>query len=199
VNIYSGLTSYTIPGPALFDGASSGNTTDAGTVSSVVSTPASSTAVLATSTASSVVVVASSSVSIAQAIQSTSSTVVVAASSVSSKQAAQTSFVIVATPTTTEVPAVATSDAAAPIISQIAGFGTAIPSGLLTSALPTAVPTGDSNYTGTLPTAALPEGITLKDLLEWVSYIMHNMLNKQNRGHKAQAQAQAERKHPRAF
>jgi hypothetical protein len=197
VNIYSGLTSYTIPGPVLFDGASSSNTTDAGTASSAVSTPAASTAVLATSATSSVPIVASSSVSVAQAVQSTSSAIVVATSSVSSQQAVQISSVIVATPTTTEVAAVATSDAAAPIISQIAGFGTAIPSGLLTSALPTAVPTGDANYTGTLPTAALPEGITLKDLLEWVSYIMHNMLNKQNREHKAQVQA--ERKHPRAF
>ena len=197
MNIYSGLTSYTIPGPALFDGASSGNTTDAGTASSAVSTPAVSTAVLATSATSSIPIVASSSASVAQAVQSTSSAIVVAASSVSSQQAVQTSSVIVATPTTTEVTAVATSDAAAPILSQIAGFGTAIPSGLLTSALPTAIPTGDANYTGTLPTAALPEGITLKDLLEWVSYIMHKMLNKQNREHKAQAQA--ERKHPRAF
>ncbi|KAF2710868.1 lytic polysaccharide monooxygenase [Pleomassaria siparia CBS 279.74] len=201
VNIYSSLTSYDIPGPALFGGASSGAGAGANTTSTTAAAVVSTSAPVATSTVSSApvvatsavssVVAASSSVTIAQAIQTNSPAAITSSSS----------SVFVPTPVATEAPAV-TSDVAAPIISQIAGFSSVIPSGFLTSVLPTAAPTGGAgNYTGDLPTAPLPEGITLKDLLDWVSYIMHNMFNRERGGHREAQEAgvASNRNHPRAF
>jgi hypothetical protein len=153
VNIYSGLTSYEIPGPALFDGASASNDTPAAT--SAVASTAAVTSVAASSSA------VASSVSVQQAIQTSSATAVESP-----------------TPVATKYPA-ATSDAVAPIISQIV---TAIPSGLLSSTLPSILPTGSANSTGPLPETPLPEGITLKDLLDWIAYILRNMTHGKGSG-----------------
>lgn len=78
-------------------------------------------------------------------------------------------------------------------ISAIDQLTTALPSELLTSALPTAVPTVAPNGTsdGDLPTSPLPAGTTLKDLLDWIKWALQNLLNsgRQDRG----------RSHTRAF
>lgn len=172
VSIYSGdLSGYQIPGPALFDGSSSGsgsgdNSSAAPASSAAAGTSAAASAPVATSAAA-------SSISVAQNVQTSS-------------VATPTE---VATPTVTEAPV--PTDAADPIISQIASISQAIPSSLLTGVIPTALPTGGpaTNGSGSLPEKPLPEGVTLKDLLEWLSYAMRNFFKSHHEN----------RKHPRAF
>jgi hypothetical protein len=188
VNIYSGLTTYEIPGPALWSGADSGSSQTVVASSAAASStaaassaaaPSSAAAVTSVAASSSVAAVAvSSSVSLEQAVASSTPAAysIVAATSTIAAEATQT-------PT-------ATSDVAATIISQIA---TAIPSGLMTSVLPSAIPTQSANTTGPLPEQALPEGFTLKDLLDWIAYIMRNFGKKAHQGHASV------RQHPRAF
>ena len=206
VNIYSGLTSYEIPGPALWSGAgSSSNTTQSSVAaSSAAATSAAATSVAASSAAatsaaatsvaaSSSAVVSSAAASSSVLAQATSSAAVAA---VSSSVAASSSVVVSSTPVTSAV-AAATSDVAASYVSQIA---TAVPSGLLTSVIPTAVPTASANVSGPLPDSPLPEGFTLKDLLDWVAYILRNFGKKaQHKKQGAHTQSFHPRAHPRAF
>jgi hypothetical protein len=166
VNIYGTLTSYDIPGPALFDGASSGgdNTVPTATISGSV-----------------------------PAVTSTVASVSSAVTSVSVAQAAQATSDIAPTPVVTEAPVSATpSDAVAPIISQIASI---IPTGALSGSLP--LPTTGVNTTGPLPETPLPEGFTLKDLFEWIAFVLHNFGKGQ--GHKDGRGDAKSRPHARAF
>ncbi|KAF2180219.1 lytic polysaccharide monooxygenase [Zopfia rhizophila CBS 207.26] len=167
VSIYSAPLTYEIPGPALFDGAEAAPSQGAGSSASA----APSSAPAATSAAASSAVTAAPVASSSQ----------VAAVEVSSTPVA---------PVTTAV-AIPTSEVAPPVISQIANITAAVPSGLLTSALPTAVPTA-GNISGPVPTTPLPEGITLKDLLDWISYIMRDFFHKAGKNGKG-------RKHPRQW
>ncbi|KAF2660827.1 lytic polysaccharide monooxygenase [Lophiostoma macrostomum CBS 122681] len=195
VNIYSDFTSYEIPGPALWSGADSGSSETAVATSAAASSTAAASSVAASSSAAATTsVIASSSVA---AVASSSVAAVAVSTSVSQAQAVASStpagYSVAATSTiaaeATQAPT-ATSDIAATIVSQIA---TAIPSGLLTSVLPSAIPTQSANTTGPLPEQPLPEGFTLKDLLDWVAYIIRNFGKKAHRGN-----AHA-RQHPRAF
>jgi cellobiose dehydrogenase (acceptor) len=70
------------------------------------------------------------------------------------------------------------NDAAATVVSQIA---TAVESAVLTSVIPTALPTAIADVTGPLPEQSLPEGFTMKDLLDWIAYIMRNSGKGHNR------------------
>ncbi|KAF2118909.1 glycosyl hydrolase family 61-domain-containing protein [Lophiotrema nucula] len=114
VNIYSDLTTYDIPGPALWDGASSGddqgNSSERAAASSAV--VVSSTAVVASSAATSIAAVEVTSSAVASMSVVTSTII---STSVSLEQAVQSTS---ATPITTAA-AAATSDALAPIISQV--------------------------------------------------------------------------------
>lgn len=178
VNIYSGLTSYDIPGPAVFDSSSSGSSSGSG---------ASTSAAAASSTAA-----ATSAAATSVAVTSTAASSSTAAATSIAQNIETTSVAAVATPTTTETPAVTAAPTATgavdPIVSQIGTISQVIPSSLLTSALPTAIPTGSANISGPLPENPLPEGVTLKDLLEWLSYAMRNFFK-----------GKGNRKHSRAF
>lgn len=79
----------------------------------------------------------------------------------------------------------------------IANITSGLPSGALTSIIPTALPSGGAFPTGgfhhhggfngsAVPTKPLPEGFTLQDLLEWVDYLMRTMfkdMKKEQRFH----------------
>ncbi|KAL0259172.1 hypothetical protein SLS55_006677 [Diplodia seriata] len=144
LNIYQTLSTYVIPGPTLYSGASSGSATAAaGSSSAAASTPAATSAVVSTSAAA------------AAATPTTLSTAVAAAE--------------------------ATTTAAVELTS-------AIPSSALTVAA-TAIPTASGVAT---PETAMPDNFTVKDVLQWFSYVMETYFTKDSSSTKA-------RRHARQF
>ncbi|KAF2688778.1 lytic polysaccharide monooxygenase [Lentithecium fluviatile CBS 122367] len=208
VNIYGTISSYEIPGPALFDGASSGSDTSAiasstaaasttavptsaATVeTSTVETSAVETSAAPTTAAPTTVATSAVSGSTTTVDETVVVTATIAPSSAASLEENVQSTIAVATPTATAT-AVPTS-VIDPLVSGIGAISTAIPTSFLTQPLPTAVPTGATgNASGPLPSKPLPAGVTLKDLLEWLSYYLKNI--------RKGGRATAARKHPRAF
>lgn len=62
----------------------------------------------------------------------------------------------------------------------IANITSALPTGALTSIIPTALPTGPAFPTGGfggkgVPSKPLPAGFTMEDLLEWINYLLSKM------------------------
>jgi len=147
VGIYSALgDSYEIPGPALWDGASSGSSGPATGNSTSGSGSASPSGVAAPSGSSS------------------NSTVPVATSAPVSQAAATSTQVA----TSTEV-ASSTVTAAA----EVTKIADSVPSAALTSTISTSLPTPTGTETeDDMPSKPLPEGFTLADLLEWVDYLL---------------------------
>lgn len=197
INIYTSLSTYDTPGPTLYNGAESVSQTAVSTTATAfASSIASATSTVVTSTlaatsAASSAVVSSSIVSgapvstpAALSVQASSVAAVAASSSSavtsSASEGEVTSYVTddATTTTTAEVyvtvsgPAPTSASEVAPIVSVITNLPSMIPSSLLASTLPTAIPTGADNSSGNLPSTPLPAGMTLKELLEWVSYIM---------------------------
>jgi len=147
VGIYSALgDSYEIPGPALWDGASSGSSGPAtGNSTSGSASPSGVTAPSGSSSNSTVPVATSIPVPVSQA-------------SASSTQAATSTEAASSTVTT------------APAVTKIAD---SVPSAALTSTISTALPTPTgTETTEDMPSKPLPEGFTLADLLEWVDYLI---------------------------
>jgi len=147
VGIYSALgDSYEIPGPALWDGASSGSSGPAtGNSTSGSASPSGVTAPSGSSSNSTVPVATSIPVPVSQA-------------SASSTQAATSTEAASSTVTT------------APAVTKIAD---SVPSAALTSTISTALPTPTGTETSEdMPSKPLPEGFTLADLLEWVDYLI---------------------------
>ena len=93
------------------------------------------------------------------------------------------------TTTTTEVyvtmsgPAPTSASEVTPIASAIANLLSIISPNLPASTLPTAIPTGADNSSGNLPGTPLPAGMTLKELLEWVSCVMSTCFRHGNNKH----------------
>lgn len=168
VNIYESLSSYTIPGPTLYSGGSSGaSTAAASSATAASSTPASSSAeATSTAAASTSAAASSSAVTTQAAVVSTS-----AASSVSGNyevvSTTQTDIAYATTAVT--VTGTASSAAATSVAPELASLTSALPSGALTSTISTALPS--STGSATVPSKPLPSGTTLEDLLEWVSYL----------------------------
>ncbi|MCJ1239221.1 hypothetical protein MMC14_007215 [Varicellaria rhodocarpa] len=186
VNIYTTLTSYLVPGPAMISDAistSQGNGTDPAPIASSSASVASSAAPFTSAPA------------VTSALAVTSSDAANGALSDSSITQAPSS-ITTATPSEPTTPPFPIS-APLPIISAIANLTSAIPTGALTSTLPAEPTSGaGSNATGTLPPAPstpLPAGITLKELLEWLEIIIMGMFRE------AKAEDNSARGHARAF
>lgn len=199
INIYYPVpTNYTMPGPAvwpvnqedhtanLLGQTSDGDgTPSAGEASSAVSSAAIVSSTAAAVSSSAVAPVATSS-SVASSSAVITSVAAVATSSPSSTLALSTTVVAAASSSSA---AAALSSAVAPLYSQISNLTTAIPSGFLTSAIPTALPLptgGAVNGSGDLPPvppAGLPEGMTLKDLLDWLMFMLEGMMKGGRRHH----------------
>ncbi|KAL9097835.1 MAG: hypothetical protein Q9165_000161 [Trypethelium subeluteriae] len=167
INIYQSLASYAIPGPSpIADAVSIKQSQPSITANGVVATgsAAPAAAVAASSSVVSVPAAASSSSAIVASSAAAPTSVVSSAASSAVSSAAATS---------------AAASASAPAVSAAAssalGLTSALPSSLLTSVLPTAVPTGTASGPVPVPTNPLPEGTTLQDLLDWVSYVFAQM------------------------
>lgn len=142
INIYQTLSTYVIPGPTLYSGASSGSATAAaGGSSAAASTPAATTAATSTSVAA------------AAATPTTLSTAVAAADASSTTAAAE--------------------------------LTAAIPSSVLSVAA-TAIPTASGVAT---PETAIPDNFTVKDILQWFSYVMENYFTAGSTSSKARRHA----------
>ncbi|KAF2805266.1 uncharacterized protein BDZ99DRAFT_480659 [Mytilinidion resinicola] len=193
VNIYQTLASYALPGPTLYSGAESISQTAAASslTSSAVATPSTagtpSVSTSATAAAAEATTSASSSISTA-----TTSTLVLSSAAAATPTPTPTSTsapssLSPSSPPSTSLPSIPIPTGL-PAFTGIGSF-TALPSGLLTSVLPTAVPTGTDNSSGELPSTPLPAGMTLKEFLKWFNYIMRTYFRK--------GPEQGERKHPR--
>ena len=145
VGIYSALgDSYEIPGPALWDGASSGS-----------SGPATGNSTSGSASPSGVAAPSGSS----------SNTTVPVATSVPVSQASASSTYVA-----TSTQAASSTVTSAPEVTKIAD---SVPSAALTSTISTALPTPTGTETeADVPSKPLPEGFTLADLLEWVDYLI---------------------------
>lgn len=155
VGIYSPLESYEIPGPALWDGASSGSTGGASSGNSTAPFGNSTEPAVpsAAPTAAGSAAVSQAAASSTQASQSTAT-----GSSGSSNQGSNTQ----------ESSAPAVTSAAA--VTKIAE---SLPSAALTSTIDGNIPTPTGSETASdYPSKPLPEGFTLADLLEWVDYLI---------------------------
>ncbi|KAF2640546.1 hypothetical protein P280DRAFT_469301 [Massarina eburnea CBS 473.64] len=199
VNIYSGdLSGYEIPGPALYDasGSSSGSGSTAAASSAVATSAAASSAAATSAVATSAAVTSATS----SAVQATSTSL---AQDVQNVQTTQTTAIVTSTVNAAASEAPAATSAADPLVSQIASISTDIPSAIYTSILPTAIPTGiASNGSGSVPSSPIPQGVTIKDLLEWLSYAMRTYVKGERKSEgnsRAQSQSQSQRQHARSF
>jgi hypothetical protein len=161
VGIYSALgDSYEIPGPALWDGASSGSSGPAtgNSTSSSTSSSASRSGVAAPSGPfSNSTIPVATSVPISQA--AASSTQVTTSTPVATSTQFETGTQVAST-TITSVP-------------EVTKIADSVPSAALTSTISTDLPTPTGTETeDDMPTKPLPEGFTLADLLEWVDYLL---------------------------
>ena len=186
INIYTSLSTYDIPGPSIIAGATPvasqtavatksiaglGVTGSAGAApaAAAATTAAVSSAVAVTATSAA----ASSSVTstAANKVVSSQDSIVAAVSASTSAPAISESSPVVSSSASAVLsgPAAASSSAVASSISSIvapvASLTAALPSAVLTSVVPTAIPTqtpGAFSGNVTLPTKALPEGMTMK-------------------------------------
>lgn len=161
LNIYTALDSYEIPGPALWDGASSGSSSGSSSSGSSAPFPAGNSTAAGPTSAG-----ASSSAAATTSAQLSSSSA--QASSAANTQIAAASTSAAATSTYAASSAAATSAAAA--VTKVAD---SVPSSALTSTISTELPspTG-SEIDADMPSKPLPEGFTLADLLAWVDYLL---------------------------
>ena len=167
VNIYQSLSNYEIPGPALYSGAASGaQPTKAASSSAATSAPLSATAPTTTE---------SSTAQMASAPATPSSTGAAAAVTETTEC---TSTLTIKTSVTVS-PSVYTAPTA-PAAAAVSALASAVPTSALTATISTALPSpaafGNSDASGSAapgaPSKPLPEGFTLKDLLEWVAYLL---------------------------
>lgn len=153
--------------------------------STVAASSAPATSAPASSSAASSSVAASSAVSSQAAVVSTSA-------APSSTSVAATSVAAVATSATSSYVAPSVTSLPAVITSAIPALSSAIPSEILTSALPTGtVVPAASNGTTPAGLKPLPAGTTIQDLLDWIAYVLGMMFeeregaesHRQNRRH----------------
>lgn len=169
VNIYYPvLTSYDIPGPTLYSGASSG-------ASATGASSAQASSAQATSAASSASAVASSSAQVTTNVQVAASVAQTTAAAAQTTAAAADNSADVVTATQTDVvtasTAVTVTAGQASATQAISALASAVPSEVLTSTISTGIPTATASSGVAKPTKALPEGTTLEDLLSWVEYL----------------------------
>ncbi|KAL8690577.1 MAG: hypothetical protein Q9218_004011 [Villophora microphyllina] len=193
-NIYTKLTSYPIPGPALYSGASSATSTSGADRSTSVST-AFATAAPTTGGYSAVPTGSSSSTvlpSIVSPLPTGNATSPYGSLGKKAKKPCKSTgsgLKDAQQPTSTLVPTTTTSayPNTAPTTGPGAGVGaleSLLPSSVLAATIPTitATPSGTlGNETGSLPQTPshkLPEGMTVKELLEWLEIIVAELESK---------------------
>lgn len=143
------------------------------------STKATSSKATSTKASSSKAAATTSSKKVSTSASATSHVAVVtSATSVVSVATVQQTTVV-----TASAASIASTSAAAPVASLVS----ALPSGALTKTIPTVLPTGGAHPTGGFsgnssslgdaPTKPLPAGYTLQDLLEWVAYMMKQVMS----------------------
>ncbi|KAK8200873.1 hypothetical protein M8818_006190 [Zalaria obscura] len=182
VNIYQSLSTYDIPGPTLWSGAAAEASQ---TEVAIGSNAAAATAAATTSAASSAAATTSAAASTSAAATSAAATTAaatsanVAAASVASSSAAQQTSTIIAVATTTASAAAATSEAAtlssaaASVYAPISSLTEIIPSSVLTE---TVAATATASASGIpAPSKALPAGTTLKDLFQWLRFMLSEL------------------------
>lgn len=159
VGIYSPLgDSYEIPGPALWDGASSGSSGPATGGNSTSGSASSSSAPYSNST-----IPAATSAPVSQAAASSTQAAI-------STEVATSTDVAYTTQEATSTVAASSYTTSAPEVTKIAD---SVPSAALTSTISTALPSPTGTETeDDMPSKPLPEGFTLADLLEWVDYLL---------------------------
>jgi len=185
VNIYQALSTYVIPGPSVISGATHVASQTAVAIKSNaivgVTGSAAATPVASATSSAAVTSVASSAASSAIVSSSSSSSTVITAKAVVSSSSSS-----VSAPTTTAAPASsAVSAALSSAYTQVAGLSSQLPSAILTSILPTAVPTLAPSATAntTLPSKALPQGMTFMQLLEWIDYLVTSYFAEEEAAH----------------
>ncbi|KAJ9622466.1 hypothetical protein H2203_006689 [Taxawa tesnikishii (nom. ined.)] len=172
INIYQSLSTYQIPGPTLYSGAATAAQTGVASATGVATSAAASSAaaVTSSSTASSSAAVSSSAAAVTSAP--------IASSAVVTK-VVTTSNVAYATDVATVT--AAASAAVSSVVAPIESLTAALPSSVLTATVTgaaavaaTASPssTDSTSYT---PEKPLPAGATLKDVIEWLRYLLSEM------------------------
>ena len=111
--------------------------------------------------------------------------------SVSSSSTASVPASSIATSAAAAITSAPAASNAAPVSSAISSLTQAIPTSLLTSVLPSALPTGSANSSGSapIPSSPLPDGFTIQDLLEWLSYMMSELQGVTNSNTRRHARA----------
>ncbi|KAI9815770.1 MAG: hypothetical protein M1827_002166 [Pycnora praestabilis] len=192
VNIYQTLSSYIVPGPALYSGAVNSTQTISASVTasaSIASSPA------ANSTASVSRVSTSSAINATAASTSaytnyTTSPSLSSSSDAAPMSASKTKCVNATTSTTTSqvyVTAISTAYSSFSAVKKAAVPTTTsgLPSSMLPSLSPSALPTGlpgnitgiyITNSTSPSPNVTVPPGMSLRDLLEWLEYLVGQIL-----------------------
>ena len=205
LNIYNGLTSYEIPGPAVYSGgASSGSSgsspkpaSSAAASSAAASSPAATSAAATSAAASSSAPEATGEPTFAGSSDAPCTTTITitgsapAATATATEVATETDYET-ATATATGSPVDTSSDdgeyeqgnngssGSAPTTTSaaapaISAVASSLPSSVLDAPIPTA--TSSTDKEDGRPSKALPEGFTLADLLEWVNYLISKAYN----------------------
>ena len=183
VNIYTKLTSYLVPGPALYSGAVStpqGNSSSNATVS-IVPAP-----VIPTSVATPVA-------TLSTVISPTTAIVVITTSATNTPTHSPiTATAIIPSSSLAAPSSTPSGSACVSVASPIVSLASASPTNASTTSLPT-ISTGTiiSNPSGSppYPTKPLPAGTTLQDLLEWLQIMLTQVFR----------DGKKERRHARAF
>lgn len=184
LNIYNGLTSYEIPGPAVYSGgASSGSSGSKPASSAAASSPAATSAAATSAAASSSAPEATGEPTFAGSSDAPCTTTITITGSAPAATSAAPSATAAPVDTSSDDGeyeqdngssdnAPTTTSAAAPAISAVAS---SLPSSVLDAPIPTA--TSSTDKEDGRPSKALPEGFTLADLLEWVNYLISKAYN----------------------
>ncbi|KAK4505522.1 hypothetical protein PRZ48_003485 [Zasmidium cellare] len=175
INIYTALDSYTIPGPALYSGAASGSESAPAKTGSATSAVAASTTAAASASATA----SYGSLTAPYANNSAPATTASFAASTTSAAAVETTPYTTVDQTTTAVEtasatasSVPTSAAySEPTASVAPAASSEAPSATSSAAPSPSSSAGDDAPWGEHPSKDLPEGYTLKDLLQWVAYL----------------------------
>lgn len=200
INIYTALSSYIIPGPALYSGAASGSpTAAASSTAAVAKTESASSSAAASTTAAAVSATSSAAASTTAASVSATSTAAyssmaapyansstpvtspsVVPSTTSAAAVETTAYTTIDDITTAYTTATVTSAPTATPYSVPASAASVAPSeapSVTSSSV--ASPTGSAGTKwGDRPSKELPAGWTLKDLLDWVAYLTKPSWNK---------------------
>ena len=179
VNIYQSLSSYHIPGPTIYLGAVSvaQPTSAASSAAATAAAPASTAPLQGYSSAATPSAASSttteSSAQVTSAAVATATETTECTSTVTIKTSVTATAAVTATPSVYTAPTVLAAAA-------VSALASVVPNSALTATISTALPSpaayGNSASSGSAapdaPSKPLPAGFTLRDLLEWVAYLL---------------------------